>query len=74
MDWNATLLDAHRAAEGGEVMIVETCPKCGADLLNIAIATYPPIPCKWCMNCGWRWERAMPKIERVPFEPPKEDA
>lgn len=54
-------------------MIVETCPKCGADLLNITIATYPPIPCKRCMNCGWRWEGAMPKIVRVPFEPPKED-
>ena len=24
--------------------LVETCPKCGAELQNIVIATFPPIP------------------------------
>lgn len=53
-------------------MIVETCPKCGADLLNITISTYPPIPCKRCMKCGWYWEGKPERIRRVPFELPKE--
>lgn len=26
-----------------------------------------------CPKCGWRYEQRM-KIERVPFEPPKEEA
>ena len=54
------------------MVVIETCPKCGADLLNITIATYPPIPCKRCMNCGWRWEGKAERIKRVPFYPPKE--
>ena len=37
-------------------MIVYTCPKCGENLRETMIATYPPIPRKECPNCGWEWE------------------
>lgn len=56
------------------MQIVETCPKCGAELLGISIATYPPIPAKQCPRCGWYWEGSMEEIKYVPFkEPSKEE-
>ena len=48
-------------------MIIETCPKCGGDLRDEVICTYPPIPRKVCSNCGWSWEGEQEKIVRVPF-------
>lgn len=47
--------------------IIETCPKCGHDLIDIMIATYPPIPRKECWNCGWSWEGEREEVVRVPF-------
>jgi len=54
--------------------IIETCPKCGADLECLVIATYPPIPARRCPKCGWSWEGKpqWDQIIRVPFEPPQE--
>lgn len=49
------------------MIIVETCPKCGHDLTDVIVATYPPIPKKECWNCGWSWEGAREEIVRVPF-------
>lgn len=49
------------------MIIVETCPKCGHDLLDEVICTYPPIPRKVCWNCGWSWTGEREKIKRVPF-------
>lgn len=49
------------------MIIIETCPKCGHDLHDEVICTYPPIPCKRCLNCGWSWEGEPDKIIRVPF-------
>lgn len=49
------------------MMIIETCPKCGHDLMNEALMTYPPIPRKVCYNCGWSWEGKREEIVRVPF-------
>lgn len=37
-------------------MVIETCPKCGAVLMNTVICTEPPISCKDCPSCGWHWE------------------
>ena len=34
------------------MIVIETCPKCGHDLQNTVICTYPPIPRKVCWNCG----------------------
>lgn len=48
-------------------MIIETCPKCGAELMNSIICTYPPIPCKDCPSCGWRWEGNPEPIKHVPL-------
>ena len=49
------------------MIIVETCPKCGHDLRDEVICTYPPIPRKVCWNCGWSWTGEREKIKRVPF-------
>ena len=49
------------------MIIIETCPKCGHDLQNLMIATYPPIPRKECWNCGWSWEGEQEEVVRVPF-------
>lgn len=49
------------------MIIVETCPKCGHDLHDVVICTYPPIPRKVCWNCGWSWTGEREKIKRVPF-------
>lgn len=48
-------------------IIIETCPKCGHDLMNEVICTYPPIPRKSCQNCGWSWEGKREEVIRVPF-------
>ena len=48
-------------------IIIETCPKCGHDLIDVMIATYPPIPRKECWNCGWSWEGEQEEVVRVPF-------
>ena len=52
-----------------KIKIIETCPKCGHDLVDLVIATYPPIPKKECWNCGWSWtgEQEQEAIVRVPF-------
>lgn len=49
------------------MIIIETCPKCGFDLHDEVICTYPPIPRKVCGNCGWSWTGEPEKIVRVPF-------
>lgn len=49
------------------MIIIETCPICGHDLIDTAIAVYPPIPQKMCLNCGWHWEGEPEKVVRVPF-------
>lgn len=48
-------------------IIIETCPKCGHDLADEVICTYPPIPKKSCWNCGWHWEGKPEEVVRVPF-------
>ena len=49
------------------MIIIETCPKCGHDLQDEVICTYPPIPRKVCWNCGWSWTGKPEKIKKVPF-------
>lgn len=48
-------------------IVIETCPKCGHDLMNEVICTYPPIPRKSCPSCGWSWEGEREEVIRVPF-------
>lgn len=47
--------------------IIETCPKCGHDLIDIMLASNPPIPKKECWSCGWSWTGKPEKVMRVPF-------
>jgi hypothetical protein len=47
------------------MVIIETCPKCGHDLQDLVICTYPPIPRKECHNCGWSWEGEREEVVRV---------
>lgn len=49
------------------MIVIETCPKCGHDLRDEVICTYPSIPRKVCWNCGWSWTGEPEKITRVPF-------
>lgn len=48
-------------------IIIETCPKCGHDLMDEIICTYPPIPRKSCSSCCWSWEGEPEEVIRVPF-------
>ena len=50
------------------MLIIETCPKCGAELESLTIFTYPPIPAKRCTKCDFYWEGEQEKIVRIPFE------
>ena len=50
------------------MIIIETCPKCGADLIDTIIATSPPIPRKVCPNCSWHLEGKREEIKRIPFQ------
>lgn len=49
------------------MIIIETCPKCGHDLHDVMIASFPPIPKKECFNCGWSWTGEPEQVMRVPF-------
>ena len=49
-------------------MIIETCPRCGAPLLDSVVATFPPIPQKDCPSCGWHWEGKPEPVKWVPFK------
>lgn len=48
--------------------IIETCPKCGHDLTDLVLTTYPPIPQKKCFNCGWEWTGKAEEVIRVSFD------
>lgn len=47
-------------------MIVEICPKCGEPLMDIMLASNPPIPKKECYKCGWSWTGESERIEYKP--------
>lgn len=48
-------------------MIIYTCPRCGTDLIDTVICTYPPKVQKWCPSCGWRHTEEREEVIRVPF-------
>lgn len=51
------------------MIVVETCPKYGAPLMNSVICTFPPISRKDCPSCGWSWESNPERIVYHPFVP-----
>lgn len=55
-------------------IIIYTCPKCGNDLQEEVIATYPPIYVKKCYSCGWSEEQIQEQeIIRIPYSENKND-
>ena len=52
-------------------MVIETCPNCGEPLIDIMLASNPPVPRKECFSCGWSWTGEPEKIEYKPFEEAK---
>jgi len=60
--------EACKEREEQTVVVIETCPKCGHDLVDICVCTYPPVPKKECWNCGWSWEGKAADVVRVPFK------
>lgn len=49
------------------MIIIETCPKCGHDLIDLMFTCNPPIPKKQCFNCGWSWTGEREEVMRVSF-------
>ena len=47
--------------------IIETCPRCGADLIDFVIATCPEIVRKECWSCGWSSQGEKEEVVRIPF-------
>lgn len=50
--------------------IIYTCPKCGNDLDEIVLASYPPQYKKSCSKCGWSITERIKKdenIKRIPY-------
>lgn len=51
--------------------IIEVCPECGADIIDVVLTTYPPRQKKVCSKCDWYWEEEPEEVVRVPFVPPE---
>lgn len=53
-------------------MIIYTCPKCGGDLQDLVLASYPPQYKKECPKCGWSHiEKPNDEVVRIPYNPPE---
>ena len=48
-------------------MIIYTCPRCGTNLIDTVICTYPPKVQKWRPSCGWTYTEDHEEVIRVPF-------
>ena len=53
-------------------MIVEVCPKCGAELRCMTYTSYPPFHVRTCPKCGWKHEEKE-AITYLPFNSTKEE-
>lgn len=47
--------------------IIYTCPKCGADLQDLCLTTYPPQYQKKCFSCGWVSDITREDEIRIPY-------
>ena len=48
-------------------MIVYTCPKCGSDLQEIVLTSYPPQSKMYCTNCNWSHIET-DKVYKIPYK------
>ena len=51
------------------MQIIYTCPKCGADLEEIVLASNPPQHQKRCRSCGWE-HTEREDVVRIPYSVP----
>ena len=51
-------------------MIIYTCPKCGADLEELVLCSYPPKYKKRCPKCGYSYTEESDPIIRIPYVEP----
>lgn len=51
-------------------IIVYTCPKCGGDLQELVLCSYPPQYKKECPKCGYSYIEKSDPIIRVPYIEP----
>ena len=47
-------------------MIIYTCPKCGEDLQEMVLNSYPPMHKTYCSSCGWD-SSEQEEIIRIPY-------
>ena len=52
------------------MQIIYTCPKCGSDLEEIVLTSYPPQYQKLCRKCGYEYIEQTETI-RIPFVEPE---
>ena len=48
-------------------MIIYACPRCGTNLIDTVICTYPPKVQKWCPSCGWTYTEDHEEVISIPF-------
>lgn len=48
-------------------IIIYTCPKCGGDLIETVIDTFPPFHVQECVKCGWK-EETRDEVIRLPYQ------
>lgn len=51
------------------MQIIYTCPKCGADLEELMLASNPPQYQQQCRSCGWK-HTEQEAVVRIPFGDP----
>lgn len=51
------------------MQIVYTCPKCGGDLEELVLTSFPPQYQKRCKNCNWKTiEKSDDIVVRIPYK------
>ena len=50
------------------MLMVETCPRCGHDLIHLVLTSNPPIEARECPMCLWYWQGKREDIVRIPFK------
>lgn len=48
-------------------IVIETCPECGSDLIEISLDTFPPYYYKQCPKCKWSSPSKQSEVVRVPY-------
>lgn len=49
------------------MIVIETCPVCGGDLLRTYLTMYPPTVNMYCPSCGWSSVGKPEEVVRIPY-------